>query len=130
MTNVYRSWRDVSEKYGNTIYKCFANLGIFEKIFTKLSAESNFSELSIDSTYVTGGAKKCLAIGKVVSVKLAVDVQGKSRKIILTAGNVNDCDVACELNFNLQGKAIIADRAYSKYQKFYRKLQLPYSSKI
>ena len=39
------------------------------------------------------------------------------RKIILTAGNVNDCDVACELldNFNLQGKTIIADRGYSTF---------------
>ena len=54
--NVYRaSWRDIPERYGkwNTIYKCFAhwsNLGIFEKIFEKLSVESDFVELSIDST--------------------------------------------------------------------------------
>ena len=49
------SRRDIPERYGkwNSIYKCFAhwsNLGIFEKIFAKLSADSNFSELS--STYV------------------------------------------------------------------------------
>ena len=47
------SWRDISERYGkwNTVYKCFAhwsNLGIFEK----LSKENDFTELSIDSTYV------------------------------------------------------------------------------
>ena len=47
------SWRDIPERYGkwNTIYKCFAhwsNLGIFEK----LSSDSDFAELSIDSTYV------------------------------------------------------------------------------
>ena len=60
------SWRDVPEKYGkwNSIYKCFAhwsNLDIFEK----LSAEGDFVELSIDSTYVkvhkaAAGAKKGL----------------------------------------------------------------------
>ena len=64
------SWRDIPERYGkwNTIYKCFAhwsNLGIFEKIFEKLSSENDFSELSIDSTYVkahkaAAGAKKGL----------------------------------------------------------------------
>ena len=51
------SRRDIPERYGkwNSIYKCFAhwaNLGIFEKILAKLSADSNFSELLIDSTYV------------------------------------------------------------------------------
>lgn len=35
----------------------------------------------------------------------------------MTAGNVNDCDVACALldGFNLQGKTIIADRGYSTF---------------
>ena len=57
------SWRDIPERYGkwNTIYKCFAhwsNLGIFEK----LSKENDFTELSVDSTYVkaASGAKKGL----------------------------------------------------------------------
>ena len=60
------SWRDIPERYGkwNTIYKCFAhwsNLVIFEH----LSSESDFAELSIDSTYVkahkaAAGAKKGL----------------------------------------------------------------------
>ena len=33
----------------------------------------------------------------------------------MTAGNINDCDVACSLpeNFALKGKTIIADRGYS-----------------
>ena len=64
------SWRDIPERYSkwNTIYKCFAhwaNLGVFEKIFEKLSSEKDFAELSIDSTYVkahkvASGAKKGL----------------------------------------------------------------------
>jgi hypothetical protein len=42
-------------------------LGIFEKIFEKLSSESDFAELSIDSTYVkahkaAAGAKKGLLL--------------------------------------------------------------------
>ena len=47
-----------------------------------------------------------------------MDEQGRPRKFILTAGNVNDCDVACDLLkiFNLQGKTIIADRGYSTYE--------------
>ena len=48
---------------------------------------------------------------------MAVDELGRPRKIILTAGNVNDCDIACELlnGFNLQSKTIIADRGYSTF---------------
>jgi len=44
---------------------CSLVLGIFEEIFEKLSMESDFAELSIDSTYVkahkaAAGAKKGL----------------------------------------------------------------------
>ena len=62
----------------------------FEKIFEKLSSESD----------------------------IAVDEYGRPRKIILTAGNINDCDVACELlnDFNLQGKTVIADREKYKFR--------------
>lgn len=73
------SWRDVPESYGNrnAIYKCFANwsdAGVFEI----MSRETDFAELSIDSTYKTS------------KIHIAVDESGKPRKIILTAGNVND----------------------------------------
>ena len=106
--------------------KCFAhwsNLDIFEK----LSVEGDFDELSIDSTYVkvhnSGCKKRALTAigtsrgGKTSKIHIVVDEQGRPRKIILTAGNVNDCDVACDLldNFNLQGKTIIADRGYSTF---------------
>ena len=66
------SWRDIPGRYckWNTIYKCFAHwsdLGIFEKIFEKLSSESDFAELSIAGTYVkahkaASGAKKGLLL--------------------------------------------------------------------
>ena len=48
---------------------------------------------------------------------MAVDEKGKPRKIILTAGNINDCDVASSLleDFNLQGKTVIADKGYSTF---------------
>ena len=50
--------------------------------------------------------------GKTSKIHLA---EGRPRKFILTAGNINDCDVACSLpeNFALKGKTIIADRGYS-----------------
>ena len=64
------SWRDIPERYGkwNAIYKCFANwsdAGVFEKIFEIVSMKDEFTELSIDSTYVkahkaAAGAKKGL----------------------------------------------------------------------
>ena len=55
--------------------------------------------------------------GKTSKIHIAVDKHGKPHKIILTAGNVNDCDVACKLlnDFNLKGKTIIADRGYSNF---------------
>ena len=64
------SWRDIPERYGkwNAIYKCFSNwsdAGVFEKIFEIVSMKDEFTELSIDSTYVkahkaAAGAKKGL----------------------------------------------------------------------
>ena len=77
-----------------------------------MSSESDFSELSIDSTYVKSRCKKrafnaigVSRAGKTSKIHIAVDERGRPRKIILTAGNINDCDVACELldDFNLQG---------------------------
>ena len=61
-----------------------------------MSRETDFAELSIDSTYKTS------------KIHIAVDESGKPRKIILTSGNVNDWDVAYTLpdDFNLYGKVI------------------------
>ena len=44
--------------------------------------------------------------GKTSKIHTAVDEKGRPRKIILTAGNVNDCDVACEL-FNGSAKSMV-----------------------
>ena len=126
------SWRDIPERYGkwNTIYKCFAhwsNLGIFEKIFEKLSSESDFSELWQHLCKSSQGCSRCKKrafnaigmsrAGKSSKIHIAVDEKGKPRKIILTAGNINDCDVTYALleDFNLQGKTVIADRGYSTF---------------
>ena len=126
------SWRDIPERYGkwNTIYKCFAhwsNLDIFEKIFEKLSKENDFYRM-VNRQHLcksSQGGIRCkkrtlTAIGvsragRTSKIHIAVDEYGRPRKIILTAGNINDCDVAYELldEFNLQGKTVIAERGYS-----------------
>ena len=55
--------------------------------------------------------------GRTSKIHMAVDEKGRPRKIILTAGNINDCDAAYALlkDFNLQGKTVIADRGYSTF---------------
>ena len=70
----------------------------------------------VKKTYI-----KCVGVskgGKTSKIHTAVDELGRPRKIILTAGNVNDCDVACDLldSFNLRGKTVIADRGYSTFK--------------
>ena len=93
------SWRDIPERYGkwNTIYKCFAhwsNLGIFEKIFEKLSSESDFSELWQHLCKSAQGGSRCkkgllMQSEWVVPVELQrfiwLLMKSRSRKIILTA---------------------------------------------
>ena len=68
--------------------------------------------LNCGSTYVKSRCKKWAfnaigvsRAGKTSKIHTAVDEQGKPRKIILTAGNINDCAVACELldDFHLEG---------------------------
>ena len=112
----------------NSLCKCFvhwSNLGIFEK----LSSESYFSELSIDITYVkahkveAGRTLTSIRLsrgGKTSRVHVAVDKRGRPRKIILTAGNVKDCDVAYALSFKLKYIIIIADSGYSTFATFAR----------
>ena len=56
---------EVNDEQWEKIKSHWSNLGIFKKIFEKLSSDSDFSELSIDSTYVkahkaAAGAKKGL----------------------------------------------------------------------
>ena len=78
----------------------------------------------LNCTYVKSRCKKrafnaigVSRAGKTSKIHMAVDEKGKPRKIILTAGNINDCDVAYPLleDFNLQGKTVIADRGYSTF---------------
>ena len=51
------AWRDLPERYGawQTVYKRFAKWrreGIYEKIFSELSADADKETLSIDGTYI------------------------------------------------------------------------------
>ena len=74
-------------------------MGIFEKIFEKLSSESDFSELSIDLCKIcksSQGGSRCkkmtfYAIGVNRAGKMTVNEKGRPRKIILIAGNITDC---------------------------------------
>ena len=127
-------WRYIPKEYGNwnSIYHKFRNWikeGVFEKILQSLiDSCKKYSLIEIDSTFCkvhqhAAGALKKLGDqtigvsrgGKTSKIHVAVDEQGRPRKFILTAGNINDCDVACSLpeNFALKGKTIIADRGYS-----------------
>ena len=94
--------------------------------FEKLSSDSDFSELSIDSTYVkahkaAAGAKKGLLMQSewVVPVELQRFIWLLMKKADLAKlfWQPNDCDSAYALlkDFNLQGKTVIADRAYSTF---------------
>ena len=62
------AWRDIPEKYGawQTLYKRFSKWrreGLFERIFSELTADADMENISIDGTYIkahkaSAGAKR------------------------------------------------------------------------
>ena len=62
------AWQDIPEKYGawQTLYKRFSKWrreGLFERIFSELTADADMENISIDGTYIkahkaSAGAKR------------------------------------------------------------------------
>lgn len=131
-------WRLLPSQYGkwNSVYRKFrqwTSAGVFQAL-TQTKAE--FGEiLAIDSTFCKVhrhglGARKNAPGhdteqeigpsrgGKTTKLHILVDEKFHLVKFLLSAGNVNDNQLALPLlqGLNLKGKTILADKAYSNAQ--------------
>ena len=128
------TWRFLPEKYGkwNSIYKKFRqwiNDGVFDNLIKNNAEESEI--IAIDSTFCkihqsAAGARKIYGNqdigvsrgGKSTKIHFLVDEKMQPVKFLLSAGNINDNQLALPLfhGLKLKGKKILADKAYSTFE--------------
>ena len=121
-------WRDLPARYGNwnSIYHKFRHwcrLGLFERLLQLINADAdNSTLLEIDSTFHQSAcsALKNQAIGssrggKNTKIHVLINERMQVLNVLLTGGQMHDSEPVLELlgNFNLVGKKILADKAYS-----------------
>ena len=124
-------WRELPERYGpwQTVYSRFCrwkDLGVFEAIFKSLSVDSDFENISIDSTSckihqsANGGGKKvdnAVGIsrgGRNTKIHTLVDGLGNPLAFMLSSGAVHDSTHAVSLlqQLDIKGSNILGDKAY------------------
>ena len=124
-------WRDLPTQFGNwnSIYHTFrrwSEQGIFEKILKIVNKSNEKTRLiEIDSTFCKVHQSACSKLknqaigisrgGKTTKIHSLVNEKFQLLNITLTAGNVNDSECAIELlqAVQIEGKKVLADRAYS-----------------
>ena len=124
-------WRDLPARYGNwnSIYHKFrqwCSLGLFERLMKIINADAyNSTLLEIDSTFCKVHQSACSGLknqaigssrgGKNTKIHVLINERMQVLNVILTGGQVHDSKPVLELlgNFNLVGKKILADKAYS-----------------
>jgi transposase len=124
-------WRDLPSHYGNwnSIYHKFrqwCECGLFELLLQQVNLDtSQATLLEIDSTFCkvhqsACSAKKDQAIGssrggKNTKVHVIVNEKMQLMSVSLTGGQIHDSQPAIALlsKVNLEGKTVLADRAYS-----------------
>ncbi len=124
-------WRDLPTHFGNwnSVYHTFrrwSKQGIFEKILQIVNKSGENTRLiEIDSTFCKVHQSACSNLknqaigvsrgGKTTKIHALVNEHFQLLNITLTAGNVNDSECAIELlqAVQIEGKKVLADRAYS-----------------
>ena len=124
-------WRDLPARYGNwnSIYHKFRHwcrLGLFERLLQLINADAdNSTLLEIDSTFCKVHQSACSALknqavgssrgGKNTKIHVLINERMQVLNVLLTGGQMHDSEPVLELlgNFNLVGKKILADKAYS-----------------
>ena len=124
-------WRDLPARYGNwnSIYHKFrhwCSQGLFERLLQLINADAdNSTLLEIDSTFCKVHQSACSALkdqaigasrgGKNTKIHVLINERMQVLNVVLTGGQMHDSEPVLELlgNFNLVGKKILADKAYS-----------------
>ena len=127
-------WRDLPARYGNwnSIYHKFrlwCKLGLFERLMKIINADAQEATLlAIDSTFCKVHQSACSGLknqaigssrgGKNTKIHVLLNERMQVLNMVLTGGQVHDSEPVLELlgNFNLVGKKILADKAYSSEQ--------------
>ncbi|ATJ92416.1 IS5 family transposase [Acetobacter tropicalis] len=123
-------WCDLPERYGNwkTVHRRFSrwcHAGVWERVFTALTADRDNAYLMIDSTIVrahqhaaTGkGGPQNQALGRsrgglTTKIHMLADALGRPLRFIITGGQVHDATQASALLEGQTAGAVIADKAY------------------
>lgn len=124
-------WREPPSCYGpwQTVYSRFEKRrdnGVLEKVFRTLSSDADMENISIDSTCVkvhqsaNGGGKTAdKAVGHTrgglnTKIHTVVDGLGNPLYFQLSAGNVNDSEIAVNVLFHvdISQSNVLADKAY------------------
>jgi transposase len=128
------TWRSLPPKYGkwNSVYKKFQKWsadGLFDNLIENNAEKSEI--IAIDSTFCkvhqsAAGARKIYGNqdigvsrgGKSTKIHFLINEKMQPVKFLLSAGNVNDNQLALPLfrSLNLKGKKILADKAYSSFE--------------
>ena len=124
-------WRDLPARYGNwnSVYHKFrqwSSGGLFKHLLNRLNAEAdNSTLLEMDSTFCKVHQSACSSSksqaigssrgGKNTKIHVLLNERMQVLNVILSGGQVNDNEKAIELfeGVNLNGKTILADKAYS-----------------
>ena len=127
-------WRDLPARYGNwnSIYHKFrkwCSLGLFERMMKIINADKdNSTLLELDSTFCKVHQSACSALkeqaigssrgGKNTKIHVLLNERMQLLKVILTGGQIHDSEPALALlnGIKLNGKTILADKAYSSEQ--------------
>ncbi|WPO38968.1 IS5 family transposase [Tardiphaga sp. 42S5] len=123
-------WCDLPERYGKwkTVHRRFSrwcHAGVWERVFTALTADRDNQYLMIDSTIVRAhqqaaggkGGLKNQALGRsrgglTTKIHMLADTLGRPLRFIITAGQAGDVTQAPALLHDQAGEAVLADKAY------------------
>ncbi|WPO43186.1 IS5 family transposase [Tardiphaga sp. 42S5] len=123
-------WCDLPERYGKwkTVHRRFSrwcHAGVWERVFTALTADRDNQYLMIDSTIVRAhqqaaggkGGLKNQALGRsrgglTTKIHMLADTLGRPLRFIITAGQAGDVTQAPALLQGQAGEAVLADKAY------------------
>lgn len=124
-------WRDLPTRYGkwNSIYHKFrlwCKLGLFTRLLKIINGDTdNTTLLAMDSTFCkvhqsacSGSKNQAIGTsrgGNNTKIHVIINERMQVLKVVLSGGHIHDSKLALDLflDVNLDGKTVLADKAYS-----------------